>query len=147
MYEEAKDLMPDALESYYQNALNLYQQREYGECINFVDYDILHNEKIDQSQHRMADVFYLQADSYFQLEKYAEAVEVYEKVMTYGTLEHIHYRDYAIALAYAGDTNKAEEVLEQAIVYDDVYRQPNRKKCALLPWWGFEKVINKINDK
>lgn len=39
------------------------------------------------------------------------------------------------------------EVLEQAIVYDDVYRQPNRKKCALLPWWGFEKVINKINDK
>lgn len=39
------------------------------------------------------------------------------------------------------------EILEQAIVYDDVYKQPNRKKCALLPWWGFEKVINKINDK
>ena len=39
------------------------------------------------------------------------------------------------------------EVLEQAIVYDDVYKQPNRKKCALLPWWGFEKVVNKINDK
>lgn len=39
------------------------------------------------------------------------------------------------------------EVLEQAIVYDDVYKQPNRKKCALLPWWGFEKVVNKINNK
>ena len=35
-----------------------------------------------------------------------------------------------------------EEVLEQAIVYDDIYKQPNRKKCALLPWWGFEKVMN-----
>ena len=35
-----------------------------------------------------------------------------------------------------------EEVLEQAIVYDDIYKQPNRKKCALLPWWGIEKIIN-----
>lgn len=35
-----------------------------------------------------------------------------------------------------------EDVLEQAIVYDDIYKQPNRKKCALLPWWGFEKVMN-----
>lgn len=34
-----------------------------------------------------------------------------------------------------------EEILEQAIAYDDVYKQPNRKKCALLPWWGFEKVM------
>lgn len=37
-----------------------------------------------------------------------------------------------------------EEKLEEAIVYNDIYKQPNRKKCALLPWWGFEKVINKV---
>lgn len=36
------------------------------------------------------------------------------------------------------------EILEEAAVYDDIYKQPNRKKCALLPWWGFEKVINRI---
>lgn len=35
------------------------------------------------------------------------------------------------------------EKLEQAIVYDDVSKQPNRKKCALLPWWGIDKVLNK----
>lgn len=39
------------------------------------------------------------------------------------------------------------EVLEEAIVYDDIYKQPNRKKCALLPWWGFEKVVNKLKQK
>ena len=39
-------------------------------------------------------------------------------------------------------------ILEQANVYDDIYKQPNRKKCALLPWWGIEKVLNKAeNDK
>ena len=37
-----------------------------------------------------------------------------------------------------------ESIIEEAIVYNDIYKQPNRKKCALLPWWGFEKVLNKI---
>ena len=38
-----------------------------------------------------------------------------------------------------------EDVLEQAIVYDDIYKQANRKKCALLPWWGLEKVVGEVN--
>lgn len=38
-----------------------------------------------------------------------------------------------------------EDLLEQATVYDDISRQPNRKKCALLGWWGMEKVLEK-ND-
>ena len=36
---------------------------------------------------------------------------------------------------------------EQAIVYDDIYKQANRKKCALLPWWGLEKVVNKVKGE
>lgn len=38
------------------------------------------------------------------------------------------------------------EILESAIVYDDVYKQPNRKKCVLLPWWGMEKVIEEVES-
>lgn len=34
-----------------------------------------------------------------------------------------------------------EDILEQAIVYDDIYKQPNRKKCALLSWRGIEKSL------
>lgn len=37
----------------------------------------------------------------------------------------------------------SEEILEQAIVYDEIYKQPNRKRCALLPWWGINKIINR----
>lgn len=36
------------------------------------------------------------------------------------------------------------DVLEQAIVYEDVSKQLNRKKCALLPWWGLEKIIHQV---
>lgn len=39
------------------------------------------------------------------------------------------------------------ETLKEAIVYDDIAKQPNRKKCALLPWWGLEKVINEVKNK
>lgn len=34
-------------------------------------------------------------------------------------------------------------ILEEAIVYDEIYKQPSRKKCALLPWWGLKKIIDK----
>ena len=38
-----------------------------------------------------------------------------------------------------------EEILEQANVYNDIYKQPNRKKCALLAWWGIEKSLKEEN--
>lgn len=38
-------------------------------------------------------------------------------------------------------------ILEQANVYDDIYKQPNRKKCALLPWWGIEKILKQLKQK
>ena len=37
------------------------------------------------------------------------------------------------------------EVLESAIVYDDTYKQPNRKKCVLLSWWGVEKILKELD--
>lgn len=38
-----------------------------------------------------------------------------------------------------------EEILENAIVYNDIGKQPNRKKCALLPWWGIKKIIGGLH--
>lgn len=34
-----------------------------------------------------------------------------------------------------------EDILEQANAYNDISKQPNRKKCALLGWWGIDKII------
>lgn len=38
------------------------------------------------------------------------------------------------------------EILEEAIVYDDTYKQPNRKKCVLLSWWGIEKILKNLEN-
>ncbi|MEE1086121.1 MAG: protein kinase [Schaedlerella sp.] len=153
-FEEAVSIMPSELETYYQKACTLYQQREYEECIDFIDYDILENEKIDQSQHKMADVYYLKADSHFQLEEYSETIDAYEELMEIGTLVCEHYRDYAIALAYDGSSKKAEAVLEDAIDYgleeDSIYyakaeieKSMGRTDDALL---HFEESIERTDN-
>jgi len=37
-----------------------------------------------------------------------------------------------------------EEILEEANAYDEIYKQPNRIKCALLPWRAIKEIINKL---
>ena len=36
-----------------------------------------------------------------------------------------------------------KEILSEAIVYDEIYKQQNRKHCALLPWNGIRKLLEK----
>ena len=35
-------------------------------------------------------------------------------------------------------------LLGELIVYNEIYRQPNRKKCALLPFESVKKIIDKL---
>ena len=135
VFEEASGLIPSSLESYYQNAYALYKQERYEDCIAFVDYDICENEKLDLAQARMADVYYLRADSYFRLEQYEDAADAYEDVFRMGTRHTAYYRDYAIALAYAGEEEEAQEVLQEAIDYglkeDSIYYAKGEIENAL----------------
>ena len=34
-----------------------------------------------------------------------------------------------------------KELIKEAVVYSDIAKQPNRKKCALLTWQGMKKII------
>ena len=36
-----------------------------------------------------------------------------------------------------------EDVLGEALVYNEIYKQQNRKHCALLPWNGIRKLLEK----
>ncbi len=135
VFEEASELLPSSLESYYQNAYSLYKQEKFEDCISFIDYNICQNEQLDLVQARMADVYYLRADSYFRLEQYEEAADAYEDVFRMGTRHTEYYRDYAITLAYADDEEEAQKVLQEAIDYglteDSVYYAKGEIENAL----------------
>ena len=36
------------------------------------------------------------------------------------------------------------DVLDELNVYDDIYKQPNRRTCALLPFRSLREIINKM---
>ena len=40
-----------------------------------------------------------------------------------------------------------EEILNEGIVFSDIYKQNNRKNCALLPYKGILKAINEYENK
>ena len=40
-----------------------------------------------------------------------------------------------------------EKVLNEAIVYNEIYKQANRKHCALLPYLGIKKALENIKNK
>lgn len=115
IYKSAIKVFPDKLESYYQNAYTLYEEEKYEKCIDFVEYDVLQNEKVDIIDERMGDLYYLEAESYFELEDYENSVAAFEKAFQFGAKDSLYYRDYAIALAYNENVEKAEEILQEAI--------------------------------
>lgn len=40
-----------------------------------------------------------------------------------------------------------KEILKEAIVFDDIYKQPSRKKCATLSWNGILEELKKYKEK
>ena len=53
-----------------------------------------------------------------------------------------------IILNYQNMINETEydaELLGELLVYDEIYKQPNRKNCALLPSVAVEKMLKKID--
>lgn len=113
-YQKAVSIYPDRLDAYYQKALALNRQRQYGDAVEFIDDEILGNEKIKDSGAALNNVYYLLGDSYEKLENYESAAVNYNKAIELDPENSDYYRDYAIALAYTGDMKKAEQALETA---------------------------------
>lgn len=38
-----------------------------------------------------------------------------------------------------------EKIIEELIVYDEIYKQPSRKRCALLPIEAIKKIVDSYN--
>lgn len=112
-YKKATSLMSSPLESYYQNALSLYEKGDYKKCIEFIEQDVVPN--VNMMQEGNADLMYVKSCSYFELGKYHQAVKSYETLFKYGSSNYLHYRDYAITLAYDNNESQADKILQKAI--------------------------------
>ena len=135
IFKEASEMIPSNLQSYYQNAYSLYEQGNYEDCILFIKNQILGNEKIKDGQENEENVYYLMADSYYQLKEYENSINIYTELMKMKNLDALFYRDYAITLAYNGQIKIANEKLDEAIARglteDSIYYAKSEMENAL----------------
>ena len=113
-YEKAVKILPDRLDAYYEKAASLSQQRRYGDCIDFINSQILSNPKLLKNTEDIDGVYSILGDAYENMENYESAAECYEKAITLSPLNGDYYRNYAIILARKGDFDQAEEILGKA---------------------------------
>ena len=112
-YKKAVKLCPNKMDAYLQKAAGLNRQKQYQECIEFINNKILTNQKVlnDGSQD---SVYYLLGDCYSQLENYEKAAEYYHSAIEENPENGNYYRDCAIMEAYCGNVDKAQELLTTA---------------------------------
>jgi len=39
------------------------------------------------------------------------------------------------------------EILQEALAYNEIYKQNNRKNCAFLPYKGIKQILERIKDE
>ncbi len=49
--------------------------------------------------------------------------------------------------AMVNEREYKEELLNEGIVYNEIYKQGNRKHCAMLPYLGIRKVLEEYKSK
>lgn len=112
-YQQAVKLYPGKMDAYLQKALALNRQKEYEDCINFINTNFL-NSKSVMNDGSEDSVYYLLGDCYSQLEDYEQAAEYYNSAIEANPENGNYYRDGAIMEAYCGNTDKAQELMETA---------------------------------
>lgn len=112
-YQQAVKLYPGKMDAYLQKALALNRQKEYEDCINFINTNIL-NSKSVMNDGSEDSVYYLLGDCYSQLEDYEQAAEYYNSAIEANPENGNYYRDGAIMEACCGNTDKAQELMETA---------------------------------
>lgn len=108
----------------FATAEGLYTAGDYESSLAVCDELLLSKTEVEEwikthinlfnSRQREADVYYLMANSFFELNDYTDAKTHIEKAIELNDKNPLYFRDYGMILAKTGDLSKAEQVLEQA---------------------------------
>ncbi len=153
----AMESIPTRIDAYAKQVLLLYDRGDYEGCtsygrdtVNSPEYYV----QTDSDRKNLGDILYVMGNSYFEMKAFADAVNCLELAINYNTGNSAYYRDLGIALARAGDTGKAEDVLSQAETYGLAEESISmlRGEIALAEAHAeeavghFEKALNLLQD-
>lgn len=143
-YEKAIDTMlsledtyTDRVEAYERELYYYYQMGSYQECVDRGN-DIIALQLIEikeeTQKETLGDLFYLIANSYYELEDYSGAERAIEDALEYNKNNSLYFRDYCIILARQGKLYQAEEALTEAVelgLEDDSIHYAEGELCVV----------------
>ena len=143
-YEKAIDTMlsledtyTDRVEAYERELYYYYQMGNYQECVDRGN-DIIALQLIEikeeTQKETLGDLFYLIANSYYELEDYSGAERAIEDALKYNKSNSLYFRDYCIILARQGKLYQAEEALTDAVdlgLEDDSIHYAEGELCVV----------------
>ena len=108
----------EAFESEYESIVETAESDDYDKTI--VDaIGLLNNDKyfrvMEEREKEKADLLYIIANAYFENGDYENAIPFYEQAVMTSDNNPGYYRDYAIAYARTGNTDRAGEILDEGI--------------------------------
>lgn len=138
--QQAIAIYDDQLEAYVEQAVLLYRQGKYQECIDAVETTQSRELKY-YSRQSVANLYNVAAEAYYELESYESAATMYQKAIGYSPDILSYYQGEATALIQLGDYSGADEVLaemakavpdaEQSVAYQVVQSELLRKQGDL----------------
>ena len=110
--QKAIAIYDDQLEAYVEQAVLLYRQGRYQECIDAVETTQSRALKY-YSKQSVANLYNTAAESYYALGDYEKAVSMYQKALDYAPNVSSYYQGIATAQIQLGDFSSAQATLEQ----------------------------------
>lgn len=110
--QQAIAIYDDQLEAYVEQAVLLYRQGKYQECIDAVETTQSRELKY-YSRQCVANLYNVAAEAYYELESYESAATMYQKAIGYSPDILSYYQGEATALIQLGDYSGADEVLAE----------------------------------
>ena len=110
--QQAIAIYDDQLEAYVEQAVLLYRQGKYQECIDAVETTQSRELKY-YSRQSVANLYNVAAEAYYELESYESAATMYQKAIGYSPDILSYYQGEAPALIQLGDYSGADEVLAE----------------------------------
>ena len=110
--QQAIAIYDDQLEAYVEQAVLLYRQGKYQECIDAVETTQSRELKY-YSRQSVANLYNVAAEAYYELESYESAAMMYQKAIGYSPDILSYYQGEATALIQLGDYSGADEVLAE----------------------------------
>ena len=114
--EDAMEVIPNRIDAYVEKARVQYNSGDFDGAIKTVE-ETTQNKKIKKRKSdasRWGDLYYISGEAYLEKDNYASANKAFKNAITEDSGNSLYYRERAIALARGGNTNEAENVMEDA---------------------------------